>query len=142
MVRKFPLKSKKIGYQRLALLRKNALGMELHALHWQPLVAEAHDHGSSIAILSAGGDFQLLGQAFFLDDERMVARGGHRRRQAAENRTAVMHDAAGLAMHQVLRANHLAAECGTYRLMSQANSEDGHFSCSLADQLNTDSRLA
>ena len=46
--------------------------MELHALDLHLAVAQAHDD----AVGRGGGDFEAVGQAFALDDERVVARGG------------------------------------------------------------------
>src|SRR5438309_2216238 len=71
----------------------------------------------------------------------MVARGSHRRRQAAEQRSAVMFYGASLTMHQVLGANHLASECRADGLVSQADAQDWHFSCQLANQLDADAGL-
>ena len=51
-------------------LGKHRLGVELHAFDRQLAMAQAHDEAVGL-----GGDFQFLGQAFPLDDQRVVARG-------------------------------------------------------------------
>src|SRR5580765_3430079 len=58
--------------------------------------------------------------------------------QSAEDSLAVVLDLAGLAVHQVLRADNLSAEGGADCLMSQAHSEQGHFAGEVADQIDTD----
>src|SRR5256885_909041 len=49
-----------------------------------------------------------------------------------------MLDLAGLAMHQVTSANHVAAECSPDRLMSQADAENWRLSCHMTNQLHAD----
>src|SRR6266446_1844643 len=61
--------------------------------------------------------------------------------QSAEDGLAVVLDLAGLAMHQVLRADNLSAEGGADCLMSQAHSEQRYFAGEVADQIDTDASL-
>src|SRR5262245_55597219 len=65
-------KVEKTGEQPMAVLRGDALGMELHAVHGVALVLQPHDD----AVPRLGRNLQRLGQARGLDHERMVARGG------------------------------------------------------------------
>src|SRR3990172_3814380 len=63
-------KLEEVGEQRVALLGGDALGVELHAVHGVRLVHEPHDQ----AVRGLGRDLEAAGQAFPLDDERMIAR--------------------------------------------------------------------
>ena len=54
--------------------------MELHAFEFVAAMADAHDD----AVIGFGGDGQLAGKGFALDDERMIARGGEGIGQLAE----------------------------------------------------------
>src|SRR5712672_823964 len=121
MVRKFISKRKEIGYQRLALLGQDALGMELHALHRQPLVSQPHDDRRSVTVLCPRGDFQFFRQALLLDEQRIVARGRHWRWQSAENRAPIVPDLACLAVHPVPPPDGLSSKRSPDSLMSQAN---------------------
>ena len=49
-----------------------------------------------------------------------------------------MGDGAGLAVHQVRSAHHAAAKGRSDSLMSQANTEDGHFPGEMTDQSDAD----
>src|SRR5260370_19922365 len=111
--------------------------MELDAFDFVAAVAEAHDD----AVIGLGGDGQLARQGFFLDDERMVARGGEGIRQLAENILAVVMDLAGFAMKQLRSANDFAAECGADGLMAEAHTKDGKLSREALDQLHGNARL-
>ena len=51
---------------------------------------------------------------------------------------AGMMDHRGLAVHEPLRANDVAAKCSTNRLVAQADTEDRHTSGELADRLDGD----
>ena len=70
------------------------------------------------------GDFELFGQAFFGDDQRVVARAGHRGGDVFEDGPAVVLDFAGLAVHQLRGANDIAAEGRSDGLMAEADAED------------------
>src|SRR6195256_3372902 len=116
--------------------------MELHTLNREILMSQAHDDAGSVFVRSPCADFQIAWQIRLGDDQRMVARRGHRRRQAAKNGLAIVLDLTGFAVHQVLRANHLAAEGCANRLVSQADSEHRNISLALArkmaDQFDAD----
>src|SRR5689334_16369245 len=106
--------------QRVAMLRQYGFGVELHALDRKRGVPHAHD----LAILGPGGHLELLRAARALDGEGMVARGLVGRRQAREHALARMVDARDLAVHELLRAHHLAAEGLADRLVAEAHAED------------------
>src|SRR6478735_3592992 len=83
-----PGKIEEVGEELMAVLRGDALGVKLHAMHGIALVPQAHDH----AIGRLGGDLECIGKACPLDDEGMVARGEEILRQAGKNAApAVMH---------------------------------------------------
>src|SRR4051794_40659920 len=54
----------------VALLRGDALGMELHAMDRQAAVLHRHDQ----PVGGLGGDVQAVGQGGAIDDQRMIAR--------------------------------------------------------------------
>ena len=112
--------------------------MELHSLDRITAVTQAHDGAAAVFFGGPGADFQFGGQIFFLDDERMIARGRHGHGKALEDGSVVVHDCAGLAMHEMSGANHASAEGFADRLMSEADSEHWDFSCEVADELDAD----
>src|SRR5713226_6952978 len=71
----------------------------------------------------------------------MVARGGERIRQLAENVPAVMMDLARFAMEKFRGADDFAAEGGANGLMAEAHAKDGKFSGEALDQLHGNARL-
>jgi len=71
----------------------------------------------------------------------MIARGGERRRQAGEHAGRVVGDRAGLAVHDLLGLNDLAAEHLADRLMTQANPEYGKIFRRALDQVQANARL-
>jgi hypothetical protein len=105
---------------------------------------QAHDDAGSVFVRSPCADFQIAWQILLGDDQRMIAGRGHRRRQAAKDGLAIVLNLTGFAVHQVLRANHLAAEGCADRLVSEADSEQRHTSPALvlarkmADQFDAD----
>ena len=68
------------------------------------------------------GDLEGVGQAVGIDDERVVAPDGQRRRQAGEDRAAVVRDLARLAVDR-LAADDEAAERLRERLVAEADAE-------------------
>src|SRR4029078_13486741 len=65
-----PGKLEEIGEQLMAMLRGDALGMELYAVHRVALMPHAHDE----AIVGRRRDLALLRQARPLADQRVVQR--------------------------------------------------------------------
>src|SRR3546814_9551278 len=72
----------------------------------QIAVTHAHDE----AVGAGRVHHQRIRQAFRLDDQRVIARRGEGRGKAREYAGCVMADLAGLAVHKLRRADHLAAE--------------------------------
>ena len=118
----------------MAMLRGDALGMELHAMHGIALVLQAHDH----AVGRLRGDLELVGQARALDHQRMIARGGEVLRDAGEHALAGVMHLRQLAMHQGRRAHHAAAIDLADGLMAEADAEDRHRRPGALDQLEAD----
>src|SRR2546427_8635416 len=59
-------------------------------------------------------------------------------RNLAEDGLAIVHDLAGLTMHDYRRADHAAAKGVADGLVAQAHAQDGDFSGKAADQLDAD----
>jgi len=127
----------------VATLGEYAFGVELDAFNGQGAMAQAHDDGS-IAVVrgGAGGDDEVGGQGLLGDDQRVVAGAGEGRFQALEDALAVMIDRAGLAVHQVRGADHLAAEGLADGLMAEADAEDGDFAGHVTDERHQNAGLA
>src|SRR5260370_24801679 len=100
---------------------EDGFGVKLHAFDGKIVVAESHDG----AVGGFCGDFEIFGQAFAFDDERMVTRRGEARWKAAENRLPVVEDFASLAMKEFRRAHDFSAKGGANGLMPLAEAEDG-----------------
>ena len=65
---------------------EDRLGVELHALDRELAVAQAHHQ----AVLRLGAHLEHVGHGVALDDERVVAGGGERGREAREHAAAVV----------------------------------------------------
>src|SRR4029077_20677924 len=98
-------------------------------------MAHAHDD----AVIGFGGDGQLAGKGFALDDERVVARGGERVGELAENVFAVVVYLAGLAVEKFRSANDFASERRADGLMTQADTENREFPGQAANQIDANS---
>ena len=61
-----------------------------------------------------------------VDDQRVVAGGLERVGQAGEHAAAVVADQRGLAVHDLGRPHHVAAEDLADALVAEADAEDGH----------------
>src|SRR5579862_6429015 len=114
------LNTQKILQQLKTDVRKHRLRMELHALHLELPVTQAHD----CAVGCFGRDFKRLGQRFPFDDQRVVARGGKILRQTTKHRLAVMVNLTRLAMHHACCSNYASSERRPDRLVPQAHTED------------------
>src|SRR5262245_8949025 len=124
-------KVEKIGKKPMPVLRSDALGMKLHAMHGVALVLQTHDD----AVACLRRDLQRVGQAGALDHERMVARGGEVLRDAGEHAfTGVMH-LRQFAVHQGRRTHDPAAIDLADGLMAEADAEDRHCRPGPLDQL-------
>src|SRR3974390_842597 len=95
--------------------------MKLHAPDWGLFVPYSHD----LTLLSLRGDFQAVGYAGALDDQRMVAGGGEGIGHALEQVLAVVLNERGLAVHHAVVDDHIASENMTDALVPQADAEGG-----------------
>ena len=71
----------------------------------------------------------------------MVAGCGHGRAKPTKNGSAIVLHFAGFAMHKVLGANYVAAECSSNCLMSKADSQNGHLSGQRLDKRDADASI-
>jgi len=108
--------------------------VELHAFDLVVAVTKAHDD----AIIGFGGDGELPRQRFPFNDQRVVARGGERIGQLAENVLTVVMNLAGLAVEKFWGANDFSAKSGADGLVSETNTEDGEFSGEAFDEFDGD----
>ena len=92
----------------------------------------------AVSIDRPGADFKVVGQTVFRDDQGVVAGGGHRRSESAKDGLAVVLDLAGLAVHQIFRPNHPAAECRADRLVAKTDAEQWQLAGKMPDQFNAD----
>src|SRR6187200_1784094 len=106
----------------VALLRGNALGMELHAMDRQRAMLHGHDQ----PVIRLGGDVEAVRQGRAVDDQRMIARGLEGPRRAFENAFAAVGDHRQLAMHEHRRTLDVTAEGLTDRLVTEAHPEQRH----------------
>ena len=93
---------------------EDGLGVELDAFEFCAAVADAHDD----AVVGFGSDGEFARKGFALDDERVVASGGERVGEFAEDAFCVVMDGAGFAVEEFRRANDFPAECGADGLMA------------------------
>ncbi len=112
--------SRKIAQDVAAVLARDALRMELHAIDGLGFVSDSHDE----TIVALGADLEINGSAFAIDDQRMVARRLERPVQAAEKPLGVVADARHFPVHRVGRPHHVAPESLADRLMAEADAED------------------
>ena len=132
------LQPQEVFHQLHPIVGQHALWVELHAFDREFLVAEAHDHARAVPFHGVGADFEVGGQALLIDDQRVVAGGGHGRADTAEDGFAVVLDAAGLAVHQVLGAYDFSAKRFAHGLMSQADAQDWKLAGEVANQVDAD----
>ena len=75
------------------------------------------------------------------DGQRMIAGGGEGRGEAGEHALTLMQDRRGLAVHQGLGADDMAAHGLTDGLMAEADTEDWHVQRGGVDQGQANARL-
>ena len=97
-------RSEEVAQQVLAHRGQERLGVKLHALDRQALVAQSHD----LLVPGLGRDFQAVGQAVARHHQRVVAGGLEGVGQPGEQPSLVVEDARGLAVHHLAGAHHLA----------------------------------
>src|SRR5512138_1423172 len=95
--------------------------MELDTLDGKAPVAEAHD----LAVLGAGRDLEIGGEALVQHHERMIARGLETLGQRLEDATVVVLDGRRLAVHLLLRPRHRSPEGLADGLMAEADTQNG-----------------
>ena len=115
---------------------EHGFGMELHALHPQGPVAQAHDDAVRFR-----GDFQIGRHRFFLNDQRVVARRHKILRQILEDRFVVVMNAAGFAVHDLRRADDLPPERVSDGLMAEAHAEDRNLPREAPDHVDANARI-
>src|SRR6516164_5843705 len=115
--------------------------MKLYSLDCKLAVTQTHDDASTIAVVAGGGDFQVGRQAPFLDNERVIAGSGQGRGNTTKNRPAVVLHGAGLAVHEVRGANHLASERRSDCLVPEAHTEDGNTAGEVFNEVDADAGL-
>ncbi len=81
------------------------------------------------------------GKRFFLDDQRVIARGHKILRQFLEYRFVVVMDAAGLAVHDFRRANHFPSKRVSDGLVPQAHAQDGNLPREAPDHVDANARI-
>jgi hypothetical protein len=121
----------------VAVLGQDAFGVELHAFNRQRLVAHAHD----FAVLRPGRHFQHLGAGGALDGQRVVAVDRELFRQPGKHALLRGGDDAGLAVHQLLRADDVAAKRRANALVAQAHAQDGQLAGKVLDRSHRDAGL-
>ena len=133
---------RKLANSSWTLLGQDGLGVELHALDIQGLVAQAHDlvH-RAVLELGPGSHFQAVRQRLALDHQRVVAGHGQRLVEAGEHALVLVENRTGLAVHHLTGAHHVAAEGLTNALVTQAHAEDRQLAGKVQDGLDGHTRL-
>ncbi len=121
----------------LALGREDGFGMELDAENRQFPVRETHD----LTFLGPGRDFQASRQGVPLHDEGMVPRCLKWAGQSGENIFPIVVDRRGLAVHETVRADDIAAVHLSDALVSEADAKDRDFAAEMPDRFAADSRF-
>src|SRR2546428_3561276 len=97
-------------------------------------MAQAHDR----TVKGVGGDLELTRQALADNHQRVIPSSDEALRNLAEDGLAIVHDLAGLTMHDYRRANHATAKGVADGLVAQAHAQDGNLAGKAADQLDAD----
>ena len=94
--------------------------MELHAVNRVFPVPHAHDR----AVFGSRRGLEL-GRQRLTDDQRVIASGDERLRDAAEHAAAIVLHRRCLAVHQLRRADHVPTEGDADALMTEADAQHG-----------------
>src|SRR5215475_6947078 len=121
----------------MAILGRDAFGVELDAMHRKPPMREAHHE----AIRRFGRDGKVGRQAVAFHYQRMIARGMEGPVDPTEDAGAVVSHLRHLAVHRHGRPHHLAAKGLADRLVAEADAEDRDGGRCLGDQLEADASL-
>src|SRR6185503_10238183 len=127
----------KIPEQRMAVLGKDRLRVELHAFDRERLVAHAHD----LSVIGPRADLEASGQARPLDRKRMIAGCLETVGQSFEYAAAVVVDRGDLAVHQLGGVNDVPAESLAYALVAQAHPQDRSLAGKALDERHRDARF-
>ena len=119
------------------MLGRDALRVELDAMHRQLAVREAHHQ----AIAGLGRDGEIVRHGGAVDHQRMIARRPERAVDAAEHAFAAMAHLGQLAVHRHRRPHHVAAEHLADRLMAEADAEHRNGRRGLRDEVEADAGL-
>ena len=110
------------------MLGQDAFGVKLHAFNVQTGVFDTHD----FAVIGPGRDLQAGRASGALDRQRVVAVDRELPRQAFKHALLRGADDRGLAVHELLRANDVAAKCRANRLMAQADTQNRQLASRIA----------
>jgi hypothetical protein len=103
----------------VTVLRGDAFGVELHPLDQVGAVTQTHDR----AVLQPGGHLKLGRQGVAFHHQAVIAGRLEGRGQSAEHSFPGMVHRPHLAMHDLVAADHLAAERLTDGLVAQADAQ-------------------
>src|ERR1700747_199061 len=115
--------------------------MELHSFDGEFFMSQSHDDAGPIFIGCPGAYFKFARQILLRDDERVIARGGHWRREASKDGPAIMLALAGFAMHQIPSPNPFASKGRADRLVPEADAQQWRLARKIADQLDADAGI-
>jgi hypothetical protein len=123
----------------MPMLGQNRFGMELHAFDVECLMADAHDFiDIAFLVLRPGGHFQAVGQGRLFDHQGMITGRGERVFEPLEHADVMVVNLGGLAVHDLLGMDDVAAEGVTDALMAKADTEDRIAAGELHDRLDRD----
>ena len=121
----------------MAMLGEDGFRVKLHAFDVEFSMAHAHN----LAIVGPGGDFQTRRATGPLNRQRVVAVDGELFRQTRKNAFLLGGDDAGLAMHQFLCPNDMAAKGCANALVPQAHPQKRQLACKVLDGRHRDAGL-
>src|SRR5210317_1371943 len=108
--------------------------MKLHTPDWQATMPHAHD----LTFCRPCSNFKTFRQRRTFYQQGVISGRIKRIREANEELTVIMKNRAGLAMHQAVSTNNLAAIGLTNRLVPQTHTEDRQFTCKMLDGFHRD----
>src|SRR5207249_2131633 len=114
------LQFEKIAEQVLAGCRENGFGMELHPLHAERSMPEAHD----LAFNGLGRHFQAIRNRCPVHQQGVIAGRLKWVGKVMKDGLAVMVDHGGLPVHQAFGMNDFPSEGHRQRLMPETDSQD------------------
>ena len=110
--------------------------MKLQAERGMLAMLDRHDFFFTFGRERPRGHNELVRERIGLNDEAVVAGGGHGVGQAFEKALAGMLNLVGLSMHQAFGANDRASRCGTDRLVSKTDAKKRDFSVETLDAID------